>query len=202
MGLVLLALGVLVYSLRREPPRPVPEPAPVPAAQATVRPPPPAPPGSPPRVGVSGAGRPAQTPVPTPPPAAPPPPEPAPAPEEPAEEEAPEDELESRREEARAAFEARLGQLAARRDALSERLRAWEASCGSSSSAVRPTGCVLLQEDVEELIAEIDAGLSESEREARRNWVQPGDRRSILEGHELDDRTWGALRQRAAAALR
>lgn len=203
--LVAAALGVLVLSLRREAPEPAP-PAPPPATAATPRPPPPLR-GSPPRVGITVPRRPTPVPAaPLPPPAAPDAPpvadETAPVPEEPEPSEPEEDGLAEEREQARAAFEARLAALAGRRDALAERLRSWDASCGTGSSAVRPAGCVLLQEDIEGLVDEIDGGLRESEREARRGWVQPGVRRDLMDSYELDARTWGALRQRAAAALR
>jgi hypothetical protein len=203
---VAVALGVLVLSLRRQAVPPAPAPEPTAATQATPRPPPPLR-GRPPLAGVTAARRP--TPVPPAPDpgaaattveAAPAAAEPAPEPSPQGQE--PDDALEARRRESRAAFEARLGQLASRRDALGERLRAWDASCGSASSAVRPAGCVLLQEDIDELVAEVDAGLRESEQQARRDWVQPGERRALLESFELDPRTWGELRRRAGAALR
>lgn len=203
LGLVALALGVLVFSLRRDNPEPAAPPPPPPSTAATPRPPPPLR-GSPPRVGVTVPRRPTPVPPAPLPPAAAPEPEPAreettPAPEE---EEDDDDGLADQREAARAAFEARLAALASRRDALTDRLRAWDASCGTGSSAVRPAGCVLLQEDIEGLVDEVDGGLREGEREARRGWVQPGVRRSLLESYELDARTWAALRRRATEALR
>jgi hypothetical protein len=110
--------------------------------------------------------------------------------------------MDSKREEGEAAFRLALETLRPKLDAVTKRLRSYEAGCRSGTQAVRPPGCESAGQELRSLLDEIDRVVEAAEEEARRSWVSPGARRSLLRQHQLEPSSLDRLRGDVEAAMR
>ena len=98
------------------------------------------------------------------------------------------------------AFEATLTSLAARASDFREKLRRYDEQCASANTHI--VGCDSARSEIASLAREIASGVEAAEEQARRSWVDPGQKRESRERHDLDDNAIRDLLKSAAEAAK
>ena len=112
----------------------------------------------------------------------------------------PADSIDAQREKGLSAFEATLTSLAARASDFREKLRRYDEQCASANTHI--VGCDSARSEIASLAREIASGVEVAEEQARRSWVDPGQKRDSCERYGLDDNAIRDLLKSAADAAK
>jgi hypothetical protein len=112
----------------------------------------------------------------------------------------PADSIDAQREQGLSAFEATLASLAARVSDFREKLRRYDDQCASANTHV--VGCDSARSEIASIAREVASGVEAAEEQARRSWLDPGQKRESRERHGLDDDAIRDLLKSAADAAK
>lgn len=112
----------------------------------------------------------------------------------------PDESVEAQRQQGVAAFEAALASLAARVADFREKLRRYDAQCEATNTVI--TGCDNARAELQSVARDIANDVEAADDQARRSWVDPGQRRALRERGGLDESVVRDVLKAAADASR
>jgi hypothetical protein len=112
----------------------------------------------------------------------------------------PDESVDAQRAQGLAAFEAAIAGLTARVADFREKLRRYDAQCEASNTAI--TGCDTARAELRSVAQAIASDVEAADEQARRSWVDPGQRRSLRERGGVDENAIREVLKAASDAAR